>query len=128
MDDLDRLSGPVELEGPEGTGDVDGRSLHGELGLVGDARRGEKQDDEHRGKSGSEPGGHSGLLGFRGQIRSRIVAVARAPPQHMLTIAMFRSARSSSWRAVVISRLPVQPTGCPRAMAPPLTFTLSMSG
>ena len=38
------------------------------------------------------------------------------------------SVRSSSWSAVVISRAPVQPTGWPRAMAPPLGLTVSGSG
>ena len=36
--------------------------------------------------------------------------------------------RSSSVSSVVISRAPEHPSGWPRAMAPPLTFTLSMSG
>ena len=45
----------------------------------------------------------------------------------MLMSAVVLSERSSSCRAVVIRRAPVEPTGCPRAMAPPLTLTLSMS-
>ncbi len=56
-----------------------------------------------------------------------MVPVARAPPQHIEISATDLSARSSSWRAVVIRRLPVAPTGWPSAIAPPLTFTLSMS-
>jgi hypothetical protein len=46
----------------------------------------------------------------------------------MDTSAVLPSLRSSSWSAVVMSRAPVHPTGCPSAMAPPFTFTLSMSG
>ncbi len=63
-----------------------------------------------------------------GHARSRRVAVARAPPAHIVTSAVDPSARSSSCSAVVISRLPVAPTGCPRAMAPPFTFSLVKSG
>src|SRR5664279_4493350 len=56
-----------------------------------------------------------------------MVPVARAPPQHMVMRARSASDRSSSWSAVVIRRAPVEPTGWPRAMAPPLTLTLSQS-
>ena len=45
------------------------------------------------------------------QIRSRIVPVARPPPQHIEMSARLPSRRSSSCRAVVMSRLPVAPTG-----------------
>ena len=57
-----------------------------------------------------------------------IVAVAIAPPAHIEISAVLPSRRSSSCSAVVISRDPVLPTGWPRAMAPPFTFTLSGSG
>ena len=59
--------------------------------------------------------------------RSMIVPVASAPPQHIEIRASDSSRRSNSCSAVVIRRLPVAPTGCPRAIAPPLTFTLSRS-
>ena len=52
-----------------------------------------------------------GLVLVRAQRRSRIVAVASAPPQHIEIKANVPSRRSSSWSAVVISRLPVAPTG-----------------
>ena len=59
--------------------------------------------------------------------RSMMVPVASAPPQHMLTSASEASRRSSSCSAVVMRRLPVEPTGWPSAIAPPFTFTLSGS-
>ena len=62
------------------------------------------------------------------QIRSMMVPVDSAPPAHMVISAVLLSVRSSSCSAVVISRLPVQPTGWPSAIAPPLTLTVSMSG
>ena len=46
----------------------------------------------------------------------------------MVMKAVLRSRRSNSWRAVMIRREPVAPTGCPRAIAPPFTFSLSTSG
>ena len=52
-------------------------------------------------------------------MRSMMVAVDIAPPAHMVTSAVDASRRSSSCRAVVSSRDPVLPTGCPSAMAPP---------
>ena len=56
-----------------------------------------------------------------------IEAVAIAPPAHMVIRAVLASRRSSSCRAVVISRAPVLPTGWPSAIAPPLTLTRSAS-
>lgn len=61
-------------------------------------------------------------------MRSMMVPVDRAPPAHIVINAVVWSVRSSSCSAVVISRLPVDPTGWPSAMAPPLTLTLAMSG
>jgi hypothetical protein len=46
-----------------------------------------------------------------GQIRSMMVPVAKAPPPHMVTSARLPPVRSSSWRAVVMRRAPVEPTG-----------------
>src|SRR6266568_1198101 len=57
-----------------------------------------------------------------------MVAVAMAPPAHIEISAVLASRRSSSCSAVVSSRDPVLPTGWPRAIAPPLTFTRSWSG
>ena len=45
------------------------------------------------------------------QIRSMIVPVDSAPPAHMVISAVLWSVRSNSCSAVVISRLPVLPTG-----------------
>jgi cholest-4-en-3-one 26-monooxygenase len=57
-----------------------------------------------------------------------MVAVDMAPPAHMVISAVLASRRSSSCKAVVSSRAPVLPTGCPMAIAPPLTLTRSGSG
>src|SRR4051795_10764763 len=62
------------------------------------------------------------------QTRSISVPVPRPPPQHIVTNPTDLSERSISWRSVVIRRAPVEPSGCPSAIAPPLTLTRSMSG
>src|SRR5581483_1522527 len=62
------------------------------------------------------------------QIRSISVAVPSPPPQHMVTSPRSPPLRSSSWRSVVRRRAPVDPSGWPSAIAPPLTFTFSTSG
>ena len=46
----------------------------------------------------------------------------------MVTSPTSLSERSSSCRRVVINRAPVDPSGCPSAIAPPLTLTRSISG
>ena len=56
-----------------------------------------------------------------------VTSNAIAPPQHIVTSAVFLSERSSSCKAVVMRRAPVAPTGCPIAIAPPLTLMRSMS-
>ena len=56
-----------------------------------------------------------------------IVPVARPPPAHIVTSANSLSVRSSSCNAVVMSRAAVAPTGCPSAIAPPLTLTFARS-
>ena len=76
-------------------------------------------------------GGHArgrdlGALGA--QTRWISVPVPSPPPQHIVTSPISLSERSSSCSSVVISRAPVDPSGCPSAIAPPLTFTRSMSG
>src|SRR6185369_7836567 len=50
----------------------------------------------------------------------RMVPVPRPPPQHIVTSACRAPTRSISLRALVISTPPVAPSGCPRAIAPPL--------
>mmetsp|Transcript_25129 Transcript_25129/g.63060 ORF Transcript_25129/g.63060 Transcript_25129/m.63060 type:complete len:206 (-) Transcript_25129:235-852(-) len=47
-------------------------------------------------------------------------------PMHMETTPSFLPVRLSSGRRLAICRPPVQPSGCPRAMAPPFGFTFSM--
>src|SRR4029077_6848953 len=59
--------------------------------------------------------------------RSMIVAVPSPPPQHMVSRPYRRSRRSSSYRSRFMRMAPDAPSGCPTAMAPPLTFVLSMS-
>src|SRR3954453_7118400 len=62
------------------------------------------------------------------QTRSIRVPVPRPPPQHIVTKPTDLSERSISCRSVVIRRAPVEPSGGPRAIAPPFTFTRSISG
>src|SRR4051794_12471870 len=62
------------------------------------------------------------------QTRSISVPVPRPPPQHIVTKPIDLSERSISWSSVVIRRAPVEPSGWPSAIAPPFTFTRSMSG
>src|SRR3954466_6480352 len=57
-----------------------------------------------------------------------IVPVPRPPPQHMVTRPVSASVRSISCSSVLSRRAPVEPSGWPRAIAPPLTLTRSMSG
>src|ERR1043166_4736376 len=49
------------------------------------------------------------------------------PPTHIVTIPYRPLRRSSSRRMLAVSFAPVQPSGWPNAIAPPLTFTLSGS-
>ena len=44
---------------------------------------------------------------------------------HMVTMPYFTLRRSISRRIVAVSFAPVHPSGCPSAMAPPLTLTRS---
>src|SRR5438105_305404 len=57
-----------------------------------------------------------------------MVALAIPPPSHIVWRPYRPPVRSSSLSSVVMSLAPEHPSGCPRAMAPPLTFTLAMSG
>ncbi len=52
-----------------------------------------------------------------------IVTLAWPPPSHMVCRPKRPPVRSSSCSSEVMSRAPVQPIGCPRAIAPPLGFT-----
>src|SRR5713101_5078485 len=62
------------------------------------------------------------------QIRWIKVPVAIPPPQHMVISANSPSLLCSSWMAFVMSPVPVAPSGCPIAIAPPLGLTPAMSG
>src|SRR5215471_6694024 len=58
---------------------------------------------------------------------SRIPAAPCPPPTHMVTIPYFALRRGISRRMVAVSLAPVQPSGWPRAMAPPLTLVMVSS-
>src|SRR3954453_7146028 len=62
------------------------------------------------------------------QTRSISVPVPRPPPQHIVTKPTCLSERSISCSSVVMRRAPVEPSGGPSAIAPPLTLTRFMSG
>mmetsp|Transcript_17184 Transcript_17184/g.50772 ORF Transcript_17184/g.50772 Transcript_17184/m.50772 type:complete len:225 (+) Transcript_17184:104-778(+) len=57
---------------------------------------------------------------------SKTAASPMPVPMHMDTTPRPPPRRLSSWHSVAICRDPVQPSGCPRAMAPPFGFTLSI--
>src|SRR6202034_4885224 len=98
----------------------DRRSLHGGDGTPvpgSDARRRHGQDHQRHPQGRltradalipSAAGVGYARLSYR---RSRIVAVAIAPPAHMVISAVDASRRSISCTAVVIRRAPVLPTG-----------------
>src|SRR4029077_82136 len=70
----------------------------------------------------------SKIFGCRGhfsQLRLSQRAPPCPPPTHRATNARLRCRRSSSLSAVNTRRVPETPTGCPRAIAPPLTFNIS---
>src|SRR5215213_9775721 len=69
------------------------------------------------------------LKNFRGRHdnRSRIPAAPMPPPTHIVTIPYRPLRRSNSRRMLAVSFAPVQPSGWPRAIAPPLTLTFSGS-
>ena len=47
------------------------------------------------------------------------------PPTQAVTIPYFLLRRRSSWNNWMDNFAPEQPSGCPNAIAPPLTFTFS---
>src|SRR5690242_11346357 len=58
---------------------------------------------------------------------STAMATASPPPRHKDAIPFFRPWSLSAWISVVSTRAPLAPRGCPRAIAPPLTFTFFQS-
>ena len=85
------------------------------------------------GRRPGRPAGPSVHVNMRARRRaarscSSTVPVAIAPPAHMEINARVPSVRSSSCSAVVIRRVPVEPTGWPSAIAPPLTLVRSSGG
>src|SRR6185437_4501111 len=59
--------------------------------------------------------------------RSKIIAMPWPPPTHMVSRPKVLSWNCRLFRIVEVIRAPVIPNGCPTAIAPPLTFSLSMS-
>src|SRR2546422_7106430 len=60
-------------------------------------------------------------------ILSKIPAAPMPPPTHIVTIPYRAARRCISYSNVAVNLDPVQPSGCPKAMAPPLTFTFDGS-
>src|SRR5579864_6869656 len=58
---------------------------------------------------------------------STIVAIPCPPPMHAVARPYFALRRRNSCSSVITNRVPVAPSGCPRAIAPPLTLTLLRS-
>src|SRR4029453_17611341 len=63
----------------------------------------------------------------RSHKRSKMPAAPMPPPTHMVTSPYFALRRCISCSRVVLSFAPVQPSGCPSAIAPPLTLRRSGS-
>src|SRR5262249_47030041 len=55
------------------------------------------------------------------------MAIPCPPPMHALAMPYVFLRAASSRASVSTSRVPVAPSGCPSAMAPPFTFTFSRS-
>src|SRR5689334_5858987 len=55
--------------------------------------------------------------------RSRIPAAPIPPPIHIVTMPYRALRRCNSRRIVAVNFAPVQPSGCPRAIAPPFGLT-----
>ncbi len=117
------------------TVEASAKVISGETGLEADFDPGAVRGERHCARVVTDQRVDVGLgsrdafvIRGRHQIRSMMVPVDNAPPAHIVISAVLLSVRSSSCSAVVMSRLPVLPTGWPSAIAPPLTFTLSISG
>ncbi len=84
-------------------------------------------DDHHASVTDSRhiPFSMSSMLEHGLHSRSMIVTFACPPPSHIVCRPKRLPVRSSSCSSVVISFAPVAPSGCPSAIAPPLTFTRS---
>src|SRR6185437_7262794 len=136
-----RRSGAVDAGAPRRCDPHAGDHRHLRRDDQGEPRTVPSRPRDHR-KRSYRSGHLAGALGPRagpGQLdRRRTEGVAQTlwirvpvpspPPQHIVTKPISLSERSSSCRSVVIRRAPVEPSGWPKAIAPPLTFTRSMSG
>src|SRR5215813_10644500 len=58
---------------------------------------------------------------------STTIAMPCPPPMQAVASPYFFFRRRSSYNNVITSRVPVAPSGCPSAIAPPFTFTLLRS-
>src|SRR5450631_2518533 len=61
------------------------------------------------------------------QSRSTIIAMPWPPPTHIVSSPIDLSWKSREFSRVPVMRAPVMPNGCPTAIAPPLTLSLSRS-
>src|SRR6202035_1796203 len=58
-------------------------------------------------------------------ILSTIIAIPCPPPMQAVASPYFFFRRRNSYNKVITRRVPVAPSGCPNAIAPPFTFTFS---
>src|SRR5205823_395914 len=66
-------------------------------------------------------------IGESHQTRSTIIDRPMPPEMQSVARPTFLSRLSSACRSVVVIRAPVQPIGCPSAIAPPWTFNFARS-
>src|SRR5205085_2724575 len=69
---------------------------------------------------------HADLLDGHAKL-STTTAIPCPPPMHAVARPYRFLRRRSSYNSVMISRVPVAPSGCPSAMAPPFTLAFSRS-
>src|SRR5260370_14949783 len=58
-------------------------------------------------------------------IASTIIAIPCPPPMHAVANPYRKPFRRSSFTSVITTRVPLAPSGCPSAIAPPFTLVLS---
>ena len=75
--------------------------------------------------SGAAPPAILHMEGRHGQPLSTSMAIPCPPPMHSVANPLLCPFRFSVCKSVTRIRAPEAPIGCPRAMAPPLIFTLS---
>src|SRR6185312_17362953 len=68
-----------------------------------------------------------GVVGEEHQTRSTIIDVPWPTPTHMVARPRCAPSRSIRPSRVTTRREPLEPSGCPKAMAPPSLFTMPWS-